>query len=275
MSKKILSLGFGSLLATAVTAMALPTPSTLWELNGDLDTSISTTGTTDPLGAVGGWTPSYELVSGGAGAEVLVVPALNSSQWLFADTDDLPANGGAGAGFVNNYTIVLDIKYASIGGFQSIYQTNASNSNDGDSFVDGSGGVGISGDYAGTIAADTWYRLTIVNNFNDSSAGLPTVDTISYFLDGTLVNEAENLSQDGRWSLYPDSSANGVLLLADESGETGEARLNNVALYDRALSTSEISDLGAANAAIPEPASGMLAGLAALAWIARRRRIRR
>ncbi len=194
---------------------------------------------------------------------MLNIPAFSPTQWLFADTADLPANGGGS--FVNNYSIVMDVKLDSIGSFQSLYQTNEGNSNDGDSFVDGSGGLGISSDYAGSLVADTWYRIAIVND-------LTGTDNIRYYVNGSLVNSAENLSVDGRWSIYPDIDSRGVLLFADESNETGSMSIDNIALYDTALSDTDASDLGAAGSPIPEPASALLTGLAMLTLLIKRRR---
>jgi hypothetical protein len=254
MNKRILGIG---LLLSAAVVRADVVPTSLWELNGDLDSSIGTAGS---LGVTGGWTASYQATDGSAGSEVLVVPAFSSSQWLAAGTEGMAANGGGS--YVNNYTILMDVKFDAISGYQSLYQTNTGNSNDGDSFVNGSGGIGISSDYAGSLQADTWYRLAIVNDYS-------TDGTIEYYINGALVNTAEALGQDGRFSLYSNGTGD-VLMFADNDGETGSMKLDNLAFFDSALSASDIADLGDAHEVIPEPATLGLLGIASLLlWVRR------
>ena len=246
-------------------------PVTVWDLNGDLSTSI---GTASALGAVGGWAPTYENFDGSAGNEVMRFSAFESNQWLFADTADMSANGGGA--FVNNYTIVMDVKFDDADKWISLYQTNDVNSNDGDLFIESDGtGIGISGDYGDApqfdFIDDTWYRIGIVN---DVSSG-----DISIYVDGNLVNTVNVLSVDGRWSLYPDTDPSGVLMLADNSGpsETGSGALGSLAFWDSALEASDLAQLGGASAqgiySIPEPTSlTLIASLLGFAAIRRRRK---
>ena len=89
---------------------------------------------------------------------------------VFRMTHGLEPNGGGV--YVNQYTLILDVMYPEAfgkldpdgllgtDGWQCLYQTNESNSNDADWCVqsDASGsGIGISGNYGGNVADDEWH----------------------------------------------------------------------------------------------------------------------
>ena len=79
----------------------------------------------------------------------------------------------AGGAYVNQYTLIMDVMYPEafgkddpdgfLGteGWQGLYQTNESNTNDGDWFVNPTGGVGISGNYGGSVPDGQWHRLAL------------------------------------------------------------------------------------------------------------------
>ncbi|MEQ1821574.1 MAG: hypothetical protein ABL949_03605, partial [Fimbriimonadaceae bacterium] len=78
-------------------------------------------------------------------------------------------NGGS-AEYVNKYTILMDVKITSAGDWVSIFNTNATNSNDGDLFIRNSDSkLGISGSYAGLFTRNEWNRLAVTV---DSTAGV-------------------------------------------------------------------------------------------------------
>jgi hypothetical protein len=54
---------------------------------------------------------------------------------------------------VNQYTLIFDVYLQGIG-FRSLLQTDLSSSNDGDFFINPSGGIGISGIYDGNVTAN-------------------------------------------------------------------------------------------------------------------------
>ncbi len=141
------------------------------------------------------------------------------------------SNGGGN--FVNQWTIVYDIKCPLQSEYCSLLQTNTTNSNDGDLFIKSNGEIGVSATRytaAGVMPANIWSRLILrVNNGN----------FYQIWLDGICVLEGETQAVDGRFSLE-----NTVLLFADNDGEEDMVDVTRIALYDEALSESEIVSLG-------------------------------
>lgn len=192
---------------------------------------------------------------------------------LFFDTGAF-ANGGGD--YINNYTIVFDVRVNSGFNWLSFWQTNDSNSNDGDLFVNPDGGIGISADYNGTISGDTWHRVAFVFGLFDDNGTTSTA--LLKFIDGTLAG-AQNLGSgvDGRWSLYPtdDTFFNGAYLFADNSGDMSDAAVGAFLFDDRAWSVDEIAALGGASygtlGVVPAPGAVALLGSAAAVGMRRRR----
>jgi hypothetical protein len=144
-------------------------------------------------------------------------------------THGISSNGGGSD--VNQYTIVMDIKIPESGFWRSLYQTNTSNSNDGDWFLDDSEHMGIKGvGYTSQeIQKDEWYRVAIsVSNGN----------RYDYYIDGNKVLSGTPSDVDGRFSLDPT-----VLFFADESGEDPLISVADIKMYSRDLTDSEIKEL--------------------------------
>ena len=161
-------------------------------------------------------------------------------------THGLPANGGGS--YVNQYTLIMDVMFPSRPtGWAVLWQTNPNNSNDGDWFINPSGGLGISSIYGGSVADGSWNRVALVV---DDVAG-----TFTSFLNGTQVQQISGLTLDDRWSL--DTTA---LLFADENGENAAGYVNSVQLRGRAMGAVEIAALGSAQASgipLPQEPSGL------------------
>lgn len=265
-----------ALALTGSVASAALAPSSLWELNGTLAASIGTAGS---LGTTGGWSASYQSYDGSAGTDVLRFSKFGNSQGLRVDTADLAANGGGS--LVNNYTVMMDVKFDSFANYVSLYQTAPNpGSNDADSFINrGGAGVGSVGKYSNGTAfqfqAGEWYRLAIVNDLPGNA--------IHYYVNGALVNSVTGrLERDGRWALYGETSPNGFYLFADDSSETSAGALASLAVWDSALSAADIAEFGAFTqggigaALVPEPSTYAAVGaLAALGLAVLRRRNRR
>jgi hypothetical protein len=179
---------------------------------------------------------TFETVKiGGKDATVMKFPAASASQG-FAMAHGVAPNGGGR--YVNQYTVIYDVMYpaASASSWRVLFQSNTNNSNDGDFFVNPTGGIGISGSYQGSVLADTWHRIAFAVDL--------TTKTVGKYIDGALVN-SQTLGDgvDGRWSLDPIA-----LVFADEDGDTAVGYVNSIQFHGRTLSGPEIAALGAPTA---------------------------
>jgi uncharacterized protein YjdB len=139
---------------------------------------------------------------------------------------------------VNEYSLMFDIKIPALRWY-TFYQTNLANSDDGDLFINASGKIGCGSgiDYsANVLAINVWHRVVI-----SAKMGVQ----LKVYLNGTLFHTGgiANLTAGSRWSLSP----NGILLLGDEDGDDNECDIAGMAIWDHALTDTEISSLGGVN----------------------------
>ena len=187
------------------------------------------------------------LNSGGVHA---AVPGFNAADravkigvgsYYICDHGIAPNGGGD---YVNEFTLLFDVKYptSSAGQWMCFYQTSSNNSNDGDFFVQsGTGklGVAATGYTARSTKAETWYRVVV------------SVDNGSFYriyVDGELWLQGSVQPVDGRFSLDPT-----VLLFADDDGEDAEMHVSTVAIWDNPLSDNEIFGLGRVGDPVGDP----------------------
>jgi hypothetical protein len=235
-----------------------------WQLNNNLNNSIPGGA---PLSIFGGWTGNFVSDTiGGSSATALSFPA------MAADTQSLQmpnqAAANAGGTQTNEWTLVMDVKFPTIPGFISLWQTDQNiGANDGDFFVRDDGAIGISGNYHGAVTAGNWHRIAVAVS---RSGGAPTLNK---YIDGTLVGTtAPGGSLDDRHAIKAVLN-----LFGDEDGEAASGLLNSLAFYNTALSANQIGALGGATAGgipvIPEPSCLVLTaiGLALLARVRDRR----
>ncbi len=139
-------------------------------------------------------------------------------------------NGGGS--YINEFSMQFDFKVPEIGKWYAFLQTNTSNGNDGDLFVNADGQIGVaSTGYSDLkINAGEWYRLII---------SVRNGEFFHYFLDGKLLFEGLKQDLDGRFGLEDK-----VLLFADNDGEDGEIDIADVAFWGRALADTEVVKLG-------------------------------
>lgn len=157
----------------------------------------------------------------------------------------------AGGQKVNQYSLIMDIFFpASSTGFRSLLQIGTNNASDGDLFVNGGNGIGISGQYQGNLTHDQWHRVVFTVDLAKRELGK--------YIDGANVltgpvgsaplgtGRFQYLSAtdgviDGRWALDPFA-----LLFADEDGEIAAGSVNSIQTRPVILSPFQIALLGKA-----------------------------
>src|SRR5436190_588212 len=149
-----------------------------WDFNGNLFSSVGGSSLVPSFAAPAasaGVTFSNVTING----QTAQVAAFTRGTW-FQLTHSLGANGDGVD--LNNYTLIMDVMFPSRPtGWAVLWQTNPGNSNDGDWFINPSGGLGISGNYGGIVQDGTWNRLALVVN---SAKG-----TFTSYLNGVQVQQ--------------------------------------------------------------------------------------
>lgn len=140
-----------------------------------------------------------------------------------------PNGGGA---YVNEYSLLIDFKVPTLGVWHTFFQTNPTNSNDGDGFINPDGNLGVAATgYSGTpVRKNEWYRLVI--SVKNSSH-------YRYYLDGQLLLEGTKQDVDGRFALE-----NTLLVFADNDGEDAEIDCAELSIWDGSLTAEEVKALG-------------------------------
>jgi hypothetical protein len=145
----------------------------------------------------------------------------------------IAANGGGSR--VNNFSVMFDFKVSELGRYYSFIQTTLENNDDAEFFLRPAGNLGIGGTgYSEhVVTAGEWHRLVISADIGNAYL---------YYLDGKLIHTGNTSSAtvDSRFSWLPE----GVLFFADEDGEDADMDISNIAVWDRALSNSEVAALG-------------------------------
>ncbi len=146
----------------------------------------------------------------------------------------ISANGGGLK--VNEYTVMIDFKVSNNDTWKCFFQTDMSNTSDGECFINPSGGtigVAATGYSSFSVVPNEWYRLIL---------SVKNGTKFQYYIDGQLINNATVQTVDGRFSLDPS-----LLLFADNDGEDGEIDCAEMAIWNSALSTADIAALGGFN----------------------------
>jgi hypothetical protein len=141
----------------------------------------------------------------------------------------LSPTGGAN---VNEFSFVMDIKIPVTGKWYCMYQSDMTNTNDGEWFINPSGsmGVGATGYTDALIQPEEWYRVAV---------SVKNGSKYDYYVDGYRALSGAPGDIDDRFSLQP-----AVLLFADENREDNVLDVADIKFYSRALNDDEIAALG-------------------------------
>ncbi len=204
-----------------------------WDFNqGDLKATVGTD--MKFLGDTATKTTFETVNVNGASGNVMTFPAANVTEGYLVFHGAKPNGGGTN---VNVYTLVMDLLWpsASDATFRALYNTDTNNLQDAVMFVNPDNAVGVNNDYAGEMLPETWYRLALVVNLNETNS------TITKFLNGQNVEiQALNANSiDSRFSLGP-----AFLLLTDGLEETAAGSLDRVQFYSDALTDTQVAALG-------------------------------
>ena len=182
---------------------------------------------------------------GGQPARFMRVPAFTGAANGYNLT--MPTTPNGGGGYVNRYTIVLDLLLPGSVNWTPLFNTNPGNGNDADFYVSDAGALGILAlgySAAGAIVPDMWYRVAFAA---DLGAG-----QVTYYVNGQPVRVRTGGSLlDGRFALYSGADAGPDLRFFNEptGGYTHELLINSLMFTDRRMSAEEIGALGGPSAA--------------------------
>ena len=212
-----------------------------WDFDGDLESSTGD-GALIELAASPASTPEVTFETetiGGQDADV----ARFSQGTYFEVPHGMNPNGGGG--YLNQYTLIMDVMFPARTGFTSLLQTNCCNVNDGDWFINETGGLGILGIYGGSVPDGEWHRLALVA---DLKAG-----TLTSFVDGAQVSQTTGQLLDDRFAIYSPNDTDvepyeTFFVFADENGENSEGYVNSIQFHDLALSPGVIAEIGGPSA---------------------------
>jgi len=171
----------------------------------------------------------------------------------------IPANGGGDS--VNQYTLMFDFKVLSLDRWHCFFQTDSTNSNDGECFIKhygdsipGTIGVGFTGYSSDSILPETWYRLVISVNLGNY---------YNYYLNGVLLHtgDTDDIAIDDRFALTPE-----ILYFADNNQEDDTIDIGSIAIFDTCLTPTQIAQLGTIDPCIANPPMVDLGDDTTLCW---------
>lgn len=144
-------------------------------------------------------------------------------------------NGGGSDSLhrVNEYSIMVDFKIPDLTRWYNFFQTNPSNTDDGDCFIKkttGLVGTTATGYSTDTVTPNIWHRfvISIKNGMNHDT-----------YLDGKLIKAGTALAVDGRFAL--DSL---LLMFGDDDGDDGDIDVAEIRMWNYSLTAVEVTGLG-------------------------------
>ena len=228
------------ILTTAALITTLSTTSqaaidTIWNFDTSLDASTGTASLSyrgDMASNVNYFASEHEVglaMPYGDNGSLMQFPATLPEQGLTVNLN----NGG---NTVTDYTMLWDVfrPAYSWNSYMPLYQTDFSNTTDGDFFVNPNGGIGISGQYSGRVSDrvgdNVWNRIAVTR----SSDG-----TMKKYIDGQLVGTQIDTAG-SRWDI-----TNGQFsILTDNDNESAAGFISSYRFTDSIMTDSQIAELG-------------------------------
>ena len=217
----------------------------------DFSTTIPTLSTESYKAPVGHWTIASDgtiTTISGPDLEVIGTPLTpadgggqtSTGSYLRATHTMAPATNET---TINKYSILMDLKIPTAAKI-ALYNTNVSNSNAGDAFIASDGAIGESHFSANKLATGTWYRVLIAVDLSRRER--------RYYVNGEEYLLISTGTPAGRFSVDTSQSTRPeILFFADSNGEDGAVIVKRIALFDHALSSSTVTQLGESETAFP------------------------
>ena len=152
-------------------------------------------------------------------------------------------SGTGGGTNVNQYTLIMDVLYASAANNQrrTLLQTDPLNVDDGEFRIGENNGIGFTNNYHGNILPDAWHRIA----FAVDLVGPGPNPIVAKFIDGIKVGQhALPEGRDSRWSLSANPSAPWALLFADNDVDLQPGYVSSIQLRVGRLSDTAITAMG-------------------------------
>ena len=214
----------GNLMTMAQT----PEPSGQWKFDDPSDLMAATVGNLKMSPLVIGSSSvspatvdeaSIEVADGPKGGRAILVPAASA----------LKVERAEGAKASTSYTFMLDMMVLNAYAYDGLFQTNSSNSNDGDLFISKHQiGMNALGGYFGSLRSEFWNRIVLTNSDG----------AVKVYVNGEkVINRA---TTDGRWEIDPW----GFYLLCDEDGEKVDTYVSEVAFWETPLTDEQVAEMG-------------------------------
>lgn len=213
-------------------------------LDAELDCSSASPllrcGTTESLGI-----PAVPSTPDDTSASVIELGTLEAAiTGSFELSTTLAANGDfADEDRLSNYTLVFDALWPELDAGSRKYRAIMDANPIGlapDIFLSPDGEIGLSPNYSGTIAANTWYRIALV--FYASKTG----DVVyKLYIDGEYIDTMRYSQFGESWAMNRE----GMALFTDTepgSSESGTVYLNSLMFAARPLTDNDIKKLGGA-----------------------------
>jgi hypothetical protein len=163
----------------------------------------------------------------GQNTNVMRFPRATAPSGGYYETTGASPNGGGG--YVNQYTVIMDILYpsASAGQTRTLFVTDVG----GEFVINASGALSFAGGTGGSVTPDAWHRIAIT---------VDTTNTTSFFIDGTKVSEvATPGGTDG-----PFASSSSLTLFNDANTNSQLGYVASIQFQDVKVADGLIAALG-------------------------------